>query len=73
MKCKKCNTNNAPVKKTCSNCGAFLEGYTLNNVTGKYGYRNADGSFTNHKDPNVITVHGLPPSISVKNAKITGK
>lgn len=22
-------------KRTCSECGAFLEGYTLNNVTGK--------------------------------------
>lgn len=32
-------------KRTCSECGAFLEGYTLNNVTGKYGYRGADGDF----------------------------
>lgn len=32
-------------KRTCSECGAFLEGYTLNNVTGEYGYRGADGNF----------------------------
>ena len=24
-------------------CGAFLEGYTFNNVTGEFGYRGADG------------------------------
>jgi hypothetical protein len=24
-------------------CGAFLEGWTHNNVTGEYGYRGADG------------------------------
>ena len=32
-------------KRTCSECGALLEGYTLNNVTGEYGYRGADGGF----------------------------
>jgi hypothetical protein len=46
MICKKCNNENAPIKKTCSVCGAILEGWTLNNVTGKFGYRHADGTFT---------------------------
>lgn len=27
------------------NCGACLEGYTFNNVTGEYGYRGSDGYF----------------------------
>jgi hypothetical protein len=45
MKCKKCGEENGDAKRTCSRCGAFLEGYTLNNVTGEYGYRGADGNF----------------------------
>lgn len=45
MKCKQCGAKMSDVKKTCSECGAFLEGYTLNNVTGEYGYRGADGIF----------------------------
>ena len=54
MKCSKCGRENAPVKKCCEYCGAFLEGSTFNNVTGKYGHRNADGSFT--PDPSGRTV-----------------
>ena len=46
MRCKKCGEENASAKRCCSNCGAFLEGYTFNNVTGKFGYRESDGSFT---------------------------
>ena len=45
MKCKQCGEENGDAKRTCSRCGAFLEGYTLNNVTGEYGYRGADGYF----------------------------
>ena len=45
MICKKCGAENGDAKRTCSRCGAFLEGYTLNNVTGEYGYRGADGKF----------------------------
>lgn len=45
MKCKKCGAENGDAKRTCGACGAFLEGYTLNNVTGEYGYRGADGNF----------------------------
>lgn len=45
MICKECGKDNSPLKKTCSNCGAFLEGRTINNVTGKWGYRTADGDF----------------------------
>lgn len=49
MECPKCGANNAPLKKTCFNCGSILSGWTVNNVTGEYGYRNPDGSFT--KEP----------------------
>lgn len=46
MRCTKCKTDNAPLKKTCENCGSILSGPTINNVTGEYGIRNNDGSFT---------------------------
>lgn len=45
MRCINCGAENPDARKTCSECGAFLEGYTLNNVTGEYGYRGADGNF----------------------------
>ena len=45
MKCKRCGAEMPDAKRTCSECGAFLEGYALNNVTGEYGYRGADGNF----------------------------
>lgn len=45
MKCKRCGAEMPDAKRACSECGAFLEGYTLNNVTGEYGYRGADGNF----------------------------
>ena len=50
MICKKCGHINALTKKTCNYCGAILEGYTLNNVTGEYGYRGGDGYFYKTKD-----------------------
>lgn len=43
MNCKNCGTDNAPLKKVCTNCQQFLEGRTINNVTGQRGYRHADG------------------------------
>ena len=43
MICKRCGADNGDCKRTCCQCGAFLEGYTLNNVTGEFGYRGADG------------------------------
>lgn len=49
MDCPKCGASNAPLKKCCHVCGAVLSGYTVNNVTGEYGYRNPDGTFT--KEP----------------------
>ena len=45
MKCKNCGAENPDAKRCCTECGAFLEGYTTNNVTGEYGYRGADGNF----------------------------
>lgn len=51
MECPKCGADNAPLKKTCQNCGAVLSGWTRNNVTGEFGFRNPDGTFT--KDPKV--------------------
>ena len=50
MKCKQCGEENGDAKRTCSRCGAFLDGYTLNNVTGEYGYRGADGNFYKSED-----------------------
>ena len=32
-------------KRTCQYCGSFLEGYTVNNVTGEFGYRGGDGGW----------------------------
>lgn len=45
MKCKHCGANNGECRKTCCVCGEILEGYTINNVTGEYGYRGGDGLF----------------------------
>jgi hypothetical protein len=50
MKCKKCGTDNAPLKKCCESCGKILDGSCINNVTGRAGYRNADGSFAPNED-----------------------
>lgn len=45
MRCKKCGRENSDIKRTCEHCGVFLEGWTFNNVTGKYGYRTDKGEF----------------------------
>lgn len=45
MICKRCGAENPDAKRVCTECGAFLEGYTFNNVTGDYGYRGADGGW----------------------------
>lgn len=45
MICKRCGEENPDAKRVCTKCGAFLEGYTFNNVTGDYGYRGADGEW----------------------------
>jgi hypothetical protein len=50
MECKKCGESNAELKKTCSYCGAFLEGHTINNVTGEWGYRDSNGIFYPDKE-----------------------
>lgn len=45
MKCKKCGHENSDIKRCCESCGSFLEGWTINNTTGKYGYRTSTGEF----------------------------
>lgn len=50
MVCKRCGAENPDTKRCCGDCGAFLEGYTLNNVTGKYGYRGGDGGWYNNEE-----------------------
>ena len=46
MECKHCGAENGSVKKCCHRCGKVLEGECYNNLTGDFGYRKADGSFT---------------------------
>ena len=48
--CQECGEHNAICKRICMGCGAFLEGWTINNVTGKLGYRSADGRWTDVRD-----------------------
>lgn len=45
MKCKNCGAENSDGRKCCTECGEFLEGYTVNNVTGEYGYRGGNGNW----------------------------
>ena len=59
MDCPKCGASNAPLKKTCHNCGAVLSGWTVNNVTGEYGYRNSDGSFTKEPKRNADAMEAM--------------
>lgn len=42
---KKCGHENGEMKKCCEYCYSFLEGWTVNNTTGKYGYRTDMGEF----------------------------
>ena len=55
------------LKRCCSRCGAFLEGYTFNNVTGEYGYRGGDGGWYKDEEeykatlkPKYIRFGGIP-------------
>lgn len=59
MDCPKCGASNAPLKKCCSSCGAVLSGWTINNVTGEYGYRNPDGSFTKGPKRNADAIEAM--------------
>ena len=45
MICNHCGREVPDAKKTCPHCGEYLWGWTFNNVTGEYGYRNKDGLF----------------------------
>lgn len=59
MDCPKCGASNAPLKKCCYRCGSILSGYTINNVTGEYGYRNSDGSFTKEPKRNADAIEAM--------------
>ena len=56
------------LKRTCQHCGSFLEGYTVNNVTGEFGYRGGDGGWyineTEYKNK-IIIMSILEESIKV--------
>jgi hypothetical protein len=58
-------------KRTCSRCGAFLEGYTLNNVTGEYGYRGADGGWYKSEEEYRAHCSGATQSDAIDTAKLT--
>lgn len=45
MRCSYCGRDVPDAKKTCPYCGSFMVGYTINNVTGEYGYRDENGMF----------------------------
>lgn len=70
MKCKKCGEENGDAKRTCSRCGAFLEGYTLNNVTGEYGYRGADGGWYKSEEEYRAHSSGAMHSDAIDTAKM---
>jgi hypothetical protein len=67
MKCKTCGTENAPLKKTCESCNLILEGFCINNMTGEYGYRNADGSFDNDESGSLVVDGTLRSFFKPKN------
>ena len=69
MKCKQCGEENVDAKRTCSRCGAFLEGYTLNNVTGEYGYRGADGYFYKSEEDRSQSSAAVQSAIDHANEK----
>ena len=70
MKCKQCGEENGDAKRTCSRCGAFLEGYTQNNVTGEYGYRGADGNFYKSEEEYRAHCSGATHSDAIDTAKV---
>ena len=57
MECKRCGADNPPAKKTCMECGAILEGYTFNNVTGEFGYRGGDGEWYKSEEEYLLCSH----------------
>jgi hypothetical protein len=69
-KCKQCGEENGDAKRTCSRCGAFLEGYTLNNVTGEYGYRGADGGWYKSEEEYRAHCSGATHSDAIDTAKV---
>ena len=70
MKCKQCGEENGDAKRTCSRCGAFLEGYTLNNVTGEYGYRGADGGWYKSEEEYRAHCSAATHSDAIDTAKV---
>ena len=70
MKCKQCGEENGDAKRTCCRCGAFLEGYTLNNVTGEYGYRGADGGWYKSEEEYRAHCSGATHSDAIDTAKV---
>lgn len=70
MKCKRCGAEMPDAKRTCSECGAFLEGYTLNNVTGEYGYRGADGGWYKSEEEYHACCSGAAHSDAIDTAKV---
>lgn len=70
MKCKQCGEENGDAKMTCSRCGAFLEGYTLNNVTGEYGYRGANGGWYKSEEEYHARCSGAAHSDAIDTAKV---
>ena len=57
MECKRCGADNPPAKRTCMECGAILEGYTFNNVTGEFGYRGGDGEWYKSEEEYLLSSH----------------
>lgn len=70
MICKKCGEENGDAKRTCSRCGAILEGYTLNNVTGEYGYRGADGRWYKSEEEYRANCSAAAHSDAIDTAKM---
>ena len=70
MKCKQCGAEMPDAKRTCSECGAFLEGYTLNNVTGEYGYRGADGGWYKSEEEYRAHCSSATHSDAIDTAKV---
>lgn len=56
MRCKKCGTDNVPLKKTCTECHSFLVGRAINNMTGEIGSRTADGGFIPDENQTKLSV-----------------
>lgn len=70
MECKQCGEENGGAKRACSRCGAFLEGYALNNVTGEYGYRGANGGWYKSEEEYRAHCSGATRSDAIDTAKV---